>query len=85
VLCVDLVGSRPIWPAHVGRLVDLDGSGPVLSDRLDDQTDDQAVRRGALGHPGPRQALWSEHQMIYLVTLVNCHADDRDPERPIAG
>jgi hypothetical protein len=22
VLCVDLVGSRPIWPAHVGRVVD---------------------------------------------------------------
>jgi hypothetical protein len=85
MLSVDLVGSRPIWPAQVGRPVDLVGSRRVPSDRLDDQPDDQAVRRGALGHPGPRQALWSEHQMIYLVTLVNCHADDRDPERPIAG
>jgi hypothetical protein len=85
VLSVGLVGSRRNWPAHVECLVDLDGSRPVLSDRLDDQTDDQAVRRGALGHPGPWQALWSEHQMIYLVMLVNCHADDRDPERPIAG
>ena len=42
VLCVDLVGSSPIWPAHVGGLVDLDGSRPVPSDRLDDQPDDQA-------------------------------------------
>jgi hypothetical protein len=24
VLCVDLVGSRRIWPAHVGCLIDLD-------------------------------------------------------------
>jgi hypothetical protein len=43
VLCVDLVGSRPVWPAHVGRLVDLVGSRQVPSDRLDDQTDDQSV------------------------------------------
>jgi hypothetical protein len=42
VLCVDLVGSRPIWPAHVGCLVGPDGSRRILSDRLDDQTDDQA-------------------------------------------
>jgi hypothetical protein len=41
VLCVDLVGSRPIWPAHVGGLVDLVESRWVLSDRLDDQSDDQ--------------------------------------------
>jgi hypothetical protein len=34
VLCVDLVRSRPIWPAHVGRVVDPDGSRPVPSDRL---------------------------------------------------
>jgi hypothetical protein len=48
VLCVDLVGSRRIWPAQVGCLVDLDGSSRVPSDRLDDQPDDQArqaVRR----------------------------------------
>ena len=50
VLCVDLVGSRRIWPAQVGCLVDLVGSSRVPSDRVDDQTDDQAVRRGALGH-----------------------------------
>ena len=33
VLCVGLVGSRPIWPVHVGCLVDLVGSqtGPVGS------------------------------------------------------
>src|SRR5918996_5902803 len=43
VLCVDLVGSRPIWPAHVECLVDPDGSRPVPSDRLDDQRDDQAT------------------------------------------
>ena len=51
VLCVDLVGSRRIWPAHIGRVVGPDGSRRILSDRLDDQTDDQAMRRGALGHP----------------------------------
>jgi hypothetical protein len=42
VLYVDLVGSRRIWPAHVGGVVDPDGSRRVPSDRLDDQTDDQA-------------------------------------------
>jgi hypothetical protein len=41
VLYVDLVGSRRIWPAHVGCLVDPDGSRTTPSDRLDDQTDDQ--------------------------------------------
>jgi len=42
MLRVDLVGSRRIWPAHVERVVDLVGSRRVPSDRLDDQTDDQA-------------------------------------------
>jgi hypothetical protein len=42
VFSVDLVGSRRIWPAHVGCLVDPDGSRRVLLDRLDDQPDDQA-------------------------------------------
>jgi hypothetical protein len=42
VLCVDLVGSSRIWPAHVGCLVDPVGSRRIPSDRLDDQTDDQA-------------------------------------------
>ena len=37
VLYVDLVGSRRIWPAHVGWVVGPDGSRPVPSDRLDDQ------------------------------------------------
>ena len=41
MLGVDLVGSRRIWPAHVGCLVDPVGSRRVQSDRLDDQTDDQ--------------------------------------------
>jgi hypothetical protein len=36
VLRVDLVGSRPIWPAHVGGPVGPDGSSRVPSDRLDD-------------------------------------------------
>jgi hypothetical protein len=40
VLCVDLVGSRRICRAHVGCLVDRDGSRRVPSDRLDDQRDD---------------------------------------------
>jgi hypothetical protein len=42
VLYVGLVGSRRIWPAHVGRVVYPDGSRRILLDRLDDQTDDQA-------------------------------------------
>jgi hypothetical protein len=37
---VDLVGSRPVWLAHVGGLVDPDGSRTVSSDRLDDQMPD---------------------------------------------
>jgi hypothetical protein len=37
VLCVDLVGSRPIWPAQVGCVVDPDGSRRNQADRLDDQ------------------------------------------------
>jgi hypothetical protein len=46
VLCVDLIGSRPIWPGQVGRVVDLDGSRRVPSDRLDDQ---QMINQGRLG------------------------------------
>jgi hypothetical protein len=42
VLCVGLVGSRRIWAAQVGCLVDPDGSRWVPSGRLDDQPDDQA-------------------------------------------
>jgi pyridoxamine 5'-phosphate oxidase family protein len=42
VLCVELVCSRPNWPAHVGCLVDLVASGRIPSVRLDDQPDDQA-------------------------------------------
>jgi hypothetical protein len=30
VLCVDLVGSRPIWPAHVGGVVGPDGSRRIV-------------------------------------------------------
>jgi hypothetical protein len=37
VLSVDLVGSRRIWPAHVGWVVYPDGSRRIPSDRLDDQ------------------------------------------------
>jgi hypothetical protein len=44
VLCVDLVGSRPVCPAQVGCLVDPDGSRRNPSDHLDDRTDDK-------GHP----------------------------------
>jgi hypothetical protein len=56
VLCVDLVGSRRIWPAHVGGLVDPDGSRRNPSDRLDDQPDDQASQ--AASDPGP-----TEHEL----------------------
>jgi hypothetical protein len=51
VLCVDLVGSRRIWPAHVGGLVGPDGSRRVPSDRLDDQADDQQA--GHADEPKP--------------------------------
>jgi hypothetical protein len=75
VFRVDLVGSRRIWPAHVGCLVDLDGSRTVPSDRLDDQTDDQAVGRGTLGYsehcghcgPGTKYSIWCR--------LVDRHLD----------
>jgi hypothetical protein len=40
---VDLVGSRRIWPAHVGQRVGPDGSRRIQKDRLDDQTDDQSA------------------------------------------
>jgi hypothetical protein len=76
VLRVDPVRSRRIWPAHVGRLVDPDGSRPVPSDRPDDQTDDQAVRHGALDHQ-TIATTWSEHQMFHLATLT----DRRDSEQ----
>jgi hypothetical protein len=60
MLGVDLVGSRRIWPAHVGCLVGPDRSRRVPSDRLHDQADDQArgdvpphpVRRAGAGRSG---------------------------------
>ena len=68
VLYVDLVGPRRIWAAHVGWVVDSDGSRRILSDRLDDQPDDQAPRRGVLGHPDHGGHWWSEHQIFHLAT-----------------
>jgi hypothetical protein len=47
VLYVDLVGSRRIWPAQVGCLVDPDGSRWIPSDRLDDQAR-RSVRRRSM-------------------------------------
>ena len=44
VIDVHLVGSRRICPAQVGCAVDPAGSRRITSDRLDDQTDDQAPR-----------------------------------------
>jgi hypothetical protein len=55
----------PIWPAHVGGLVGPDGLRRVLSDRLDDQRDDQATRRRVLRHPDRDSDCWSEHQMFH--------------------
>jgi hypothetical protein len=54
VLYVGLVGSRRNWPAQVGRLVDLDGSRRVPSDRLDDQPVDHepSVRKLQLSQRG---------------------------------
>jgi hypothetical protein len=43
MLGVDLVGSRRIEPAHVGRIVGPDGSRRIQKDRLDDQMDDQSA------------------------------------------
>jgi hypothetical protein len=70
VLSVDLDGSRRIWLAHVGRLVDLDGSRPVLSDRLDDQTDDQ-VPSAENRRQGEQQG--SSHQ---IWNLMSCPQGD---------
>ena len=55
MLRVDLVGSRRTWPAHVGCVVGPDGSRRVPSDRLDDQTEDQAA-----GQQAPRPARLQE-------------------------
>jgi hypothetical protein len=64
VLYVDLVGSRPIWPAHVGWVVDLVGSRPLPSDRLDDQaTHDSLQFRG-----DQATTVRTEHQIIHLAT-----------------
>jgi hypothetical protein len=57
VLYVDLVGSRRIWPAHVGRVVDRVGSNRTPSDRLDDQADDQAGQAARLVEPNWRLVL----------------------------
>jgi len=67
VLCVDLIGSRPIWPAHVGGLVDPDGSRRNPSDRLDDQTDDQLRQ-------SPRRAERVEHQTPTLMATPRSYA-----------
>jgi hypothetical protein len=66
VLCVGLVGSRPVWPAHVGRLVDL--SDPDRSRRIVWMIKRMIKRQGAevLGHPttataggaGTRYSIW---------------------------
>ena len=68
VLGVDLVGSRRIWPSHVGRVVDPDGSSRVPSDRLDDQTDDQAREMRRPWPLGPSPPPWTGHQIFHLVT-----------------
>jgi hypothetical protein len=68
MLSVGLVGSRRIWPAHLGCLVGPDGSRRIQSDRLDDQTDDQAAGRRVLGHPDHGDRWWSGHQIFHLVT-----------------
>src|SRR5215211_8911341 len=67
VLYVGLVGFRRIWPAHVGCLVGPDGSRRIPSDRLDDQTDDQARATRRPRSLRRRQGLWSGHQTFHLV------------------
>ena len=79
VLCVDLVGSRRIWPAQVGCLVDPDGSRRVPSDRLDDQTDDQVTGSRAFGPHGHGVVT---HQMF---RLVSCNRESPLWTRPSAN
>ena len=58
MLGVDPVRSRRIEPAHVGCLVDSDGSRRLQTDRLDDQMDDQgASDRRSDGTPA-RSTRW---------------------------
>jgi hypothetical protein len=78
VLCVDLVGSRPIWPAHVECLVGPDGSRRIQTDRLDDQADDQAAGRRVLGHPDHGDRWWSGHQIFHLETAGGHHSGEHD-------
>jgi hypothetical protein len=80
VLCVGLVGSRRICPAHVGYVVGRVGSRRVPSDRLDDQPDDQASQ--ALDKPS-----WVEHK-IWNLTLypLGCpEAPDQTDSSPQAN
>jgi hypothetical protein len=83
VLYVGLVGSSRIWPAHVGCLVDPDGSRRVPSDRLDDQPDDQArqaARRAESGWSTRFGVCCSIHKEWRGVE-VSLTALDRYPER----
>jgi hypothetical protein len=71
VLCVDLVGSSRICPAHVGCLVDPDGSRRSPSDRLDDQ----AMIKQGRQLDKPSQV---EHKISNLVLYPQ--GDDRSAE-----
>ena len=75
VLCVDLVGSRRIWPAHVGWVVDLDGSRPILSDRLDDQADDQVLPRS----PHAPRGLARSQKWLRDEARLRKHSEQRQP------
>ena len=57
VLSVGLIGSRPIWPAHVGCLVGPDGSRRIQKDRLDDHRDDQG--------PSDRRSDAQDEQLLW--------------------
>jgi hypothetical protein len=78
VLCVDLVGSRRMWPAHVGCVVDPDGSRRVQSDRLDDQGMIKRPERRAprpAGPPtGPILTMDRRASAVLLVTQTKCFA-----------
>jgi hypothetical protein len=43
-LCVDLVGSRRIWPARLGRVVGPDGLRRIASDRPDNQAEFGSIK-----------------------------------------
>ena len=69
MLGVDLDGTGRVLPAHVGCLVDPDGSRRTQKDRLDDQTDDQVpTDRKPDGKASRRVQRWMINAMAAVQT-----------------